>query len=200
MYKNIIIRIFFFVTLISSLTSCWQDEEPVYQAKPRGYFKLSLPKPSYKKYSGTDCPFDFDYSTHAIIKKSTAFQAKPCWLNIEYPTLKATVYLSYVSLEGKNDLEKALSDSYRLTFKHTIKAKGINETLISNKSNHVYGLRYDVKGNSASNFQFLLTDSAKHYMHASLYFYAQPNADSLQPAAEYVIKDLDRMIESFRWH
>jgi gliding motility-associated lipoprotein GldD len=113
--------------------------------------------------------------------------------------MKATVYLSYKSIKAKEELEQALADSYKITFKHTLRAQGIQESRINKPKERVFGLLYDVTGNSASNFQFVLTDSLQHFLHGSLYFYSAPNADSIKPVSDYITRDLGILIDSFRW-
>jgi len=56
-----------------------------------------------------------------------------------------------------------------------------------------------VIGNAASQYQFFLTDSIDHFLVGSLYFYAQPNFDSIYPAAVYLEKDIVHLMETLKW-
>ena len=58
---------------------------------------------------------------------------------------------------------------------------------------------YKVTGNAASSRQFYATDSIHHFLTGSLYFYAKPNYDSIVPAADYLEKDIKRIMESLKW-
>jgi gliding motility-associated lipoprotein GldD len=58
---------------------------------------------------------------------------------------------------------------------------------------------YNVTGNAATNTQFYITDSTKHFMVGSLYFYAKPNYDSIFPAIEFIKKDMVKIMESTQW-
>jgi gliding motility-associated lipoprotein GldD len=180
------------------LLACDDEATLSFAAKPRGYFRITLPTPAYQQFQ-SDCPFEFKHSKIAKMVVATGPRAQKCWYNLEYPGLKATVYLSYKPINKKEDLEQALADSYKITFKHTLRAQGIQESRINKPQERVYGLLYDVAGNSASNFQFVLTDSAQHFLHGSLYFYAAPNADSIKPVSDYITRDLGILIDSFRW-
>jgi gliding motility-associated lipoprotein GldD len=60
-------------------------------------------------------------------------------------------------------------------------------------------MQYIVGGNAASQSQFYLTDSTQHFITGSLYFYARPNFDSILPAANYLEKDIKRIMESLEW-
>jgi gliding motility-associated lipoprotein GldD len=58
---------------------------------------------------------------------------------------------------------------------------------------------YEVGGDAATNSQFYVTDSTRHFVTGSLYFYAKPNYDSILPAASYIKKDIKKIIETFEW-
>lgn len=107
--------------------------------------------------------------------------------------------MSYTAIDAANPLDKLIRDSYKLTFKHTVKADYIDETNVSGKNPHVNGILYDVGGNAASAVQFYITDSSRHFLRGSLYFYASPNADSIAPAVDYFRKDVEHLIETLKW-
>jgi gliding motility-associated lipoprotein GldD len=56
-----------------------------------------------------------------------------------------------------------------------------------------------LKGNTASNLQFTLTDSTRHFLRGALYFDNVPNKDSIAPIANYIRADMVRLMESFEW-
>ena len=58
---------------------------------------------------------------------------------------------------------------------------------------------YQVRGNAATNAQFYATDSTKHFVTGSVYFYAKPNFDSIMPAADYIKNDMQRLMETIQW-
>jgi gliding motility-associated lipoprotein GldD len=92
-----------------------------------------------------------------------------------------------------------MEDARSLAYKHTVKADAIDERIFSNSEKKVYGVLYDIRGNSASSIQFFLTDSTKHYIRGALYFRVEPNKDSLAPAVDFFTKDVIEFIESFEW-
>jgi len=63
----------------------------------------------------------------------------------------------------------------------------------------VYGILYDLKGNTASSVQFYVTDSVKHFLRGSLYFEAVPDADSLAPVINFFRGDIVHLIETLKW-
>jgi len=68
-----------------------------------------------------------------------------------------------------------------------------------NPARNVYGVLYDIKGDAASNIQFIATDSTNHYLRGALYFRAAPNEDSLAPLVKFARKDIEHLIETLRW-
>ena len=197
--KNIILLLHcFIITLLA--TSCQENYTP----KRNGYFRIDFPKQrNFITYNNATCPFTFEYADYGKIQKDSSnteeLHEHPCWFNIIFPEYKSKIYLSYTAISASNPLDKLIKDSYKLTFKHTVKADYIDETNVQGKNPHVSGILYDVGGNAASAVQFYITDSTHHFLRGSLYFYASPNADSIAPAVEYFRKDVEHITETLQW-
>lgn len=194
-----------FIGVLLLLVGCFYAcQETDYTPKPKAYPRLVLPaQHSYQPYASRECPFLFEYSTHARIGKDTVMTGRkapsnPCWLNLQYPDFNATVYLSYKPISKDNSLPRLVEDAHTLNAKHVIKADYIEDSLIVTPSG-ASGLWYSVGGNAASSTQFFLTDSARHFLWASLYFYHQPNEDSIAPVAAYIRQDMEHLLETFKW-
>lgn len=184
MFKKITV----FLLLIFSFIACKNDVLP----KPSGYLRLDYPVANYAHFENKTCPFSFDINEDAIIK------GKPnCSFEIHYPKMKATLYLSYKPVNG--NIKLLLKDAQKLTYDHVIKADDILEQPYINPSQKVYGMFYHVNGNAATNAQFYVTDSTKHFIDCSIYFYTKPNFDSIMPAASYVKNDMRTLMETLKW-
>ncbi|MFM9050958.1 MAG: gliding motility lipoprotein GldD [Bacteroidota bacterium] len=185
---------FFGITIILLLMAgC---EEP-YAPKPRGYFRITLPVHDYSAYEPERCPCIMDISKAAVITPDSGSSNSEYWFNIDYPRYKATIYMSYRPVNS--DIERLTEDCRQLAMKHVAKASAIDEKEFVDESKKVYGLFYDLKGNSASPVQFWVTDSTSNFLRGSLYFYAVPNADSIAPVLQFIREDLRHMVESLRW-
>ncbi len=125
--------------------------------------------------------------------------AKPCWLDIAYPEFNGRIHLSYQAVSSRQQFNRLVEDARTFAFKHTVKATAIDEGVISYPESNVYGVYYSIDGNTASSVQFFLTDSTKNYLRGALYFNEQPRLDSIQPVLDFVKKDIDVMIKSFKW-
>lgn len=176
-----------FILLGITTISCKEDVLP----KPTANLRLEYPKQEYSLYD-KGCAYNFMVNKNAKIEID-----KNCSYKIEYKKMKATVYLTYIPVNG--NIEATLRDAQKLTYKHVIKAEEILEQPFLNPSKKAYGMFYQVGGNAATNAQFYVTDSIKHFVAGSMYFYAKPNYDSLLPAAEYVKKDIKKLMESIEW-
>jgi len=183
--KTFSFLIIFFAAV--SVFSCKKEVLP----KPSGQLRLDYPIAKYAHFEN-DCPFTFDLNSDAVIKEKG-----DCNFEINYPKMKATVYISYKPVN--NDINALLRDAQKLTYEHVIKADDILEQPFINKDSKVYGMFYQVNGNAATNAQFYVTDSLKHFIDCSVYFYAKPNFDSVMPAASYVKNDMQAIMESLRW-
>jgi gliding motility-associated lipoprotein GldD len=117
---------------------------------------------------------------------------------LNFPDFNGTINLTYKEITKENNLNKLIEDAHKMSFKHSKKANYIDEVLISNK-NGVGGLLYNVGGDAASNIQFFLTDTNHHYIRGALYFNNEPNTDSMAPVIDFVKKDLDHFLETFKW-
>ncbi len=175
------------------LLGCGDDPLP----KPKGYLRLEYPEAIYEKAS-IPLPFSFEKNKLAAPVKSVKSSADAKGVDVKYPALKATIYLTYKAIENDN-LDSLLRDAQNLTQKHTIKADEISSNLFENKKEEVYGMFYEIGGDAASQSQFYVTDSINHFVSGSLYFYAKPNYDSIYPASEYLKKDIKRIMESIEW-
>ena len=169
-----------------------------YSPKPRGYFRINFPKKTYRQYE-EGCPFTFVYPQYAKIEPDTKPDAKPCWLNLQFPQFEGTLHLSYEHINSQKEFEQLIEDAHKLSFKHTVKATSIDQGVISYPDWKVYGIYYTIDGNAASSVQFYLTDSTKNYIRGALYFYTEPRLDSIQPVLNFVKQDVNLMIKSFRW-
>ena len=169
-------------------TSCGGDTLP----KPKAYLRLDYPMGKYLPLE-TNCPYTFGYNSLAKLK-----EGKDCSsLMIEYPKMKATIYLNYKPIEG--NLEKLLKDAQTLTYKQVVKADDIREQPFMNPEKKLYGMFYEVGGDAATNAQFYVTDNEKHFLAGSVYFYAKPNFDSIMPAASYLRDDMRNIMETVKW-
>ena len=188
-------------TLILALTlllfaSCSGNHD--YSPKPRGYFRIFYPKKDYQAYDAS-CPFTFIYPKYAFIEPDKNPDAKPCWLNMQFPQFNGTLHLSYEKIASTKEFNELIEDAHKLSFKHTVKATSIDEGVINYPERKVYGIYYTIDGNAASSVQFYLTDSTRNYIRGALYFNSEPRLDSIQPVLRFVKQDVNVMIKSFRW-
>lgn len=181
--------------LLIAFSNCDDDEE-ILSPKPRGYYRIDFPKKHYKLYE-SECPYTFEIPDYSEIGKNKRTGVEPCWLNIEFKKLQATIYLSYKPV--KNNIAQYLEDSHEFANKHQIKATGLDQITILRDSAKVYGLLFDISGNAASAVQFYLTDSTKHFLRGSLYFNSVPNADSLKIVIDFLKIDILHLINTTRW-
>jgi gliding motility-associated lipoprotein GldD len=194
------IPFFLFCVLVLSscflFPSCGDEDDNTIAPKPRAYFRLSFPEKKYVQYD-SNCPFKFEIPVYSKLEKNNYKDAEPCWLDLQIPSLNATLHLTYKEVNG--NLNDYLENTYTYVSKHQVKSSGIREEVIQKDSSKVYGLLYDIGGNAASSIQFFLTDSTTHFLRGALYFNAVPNTDSIKPAIEFIKKDIYRMIETFEW-
>ncbi|MEI7470633.1 MAG: hypothetical protein WCJ85_00145 [Chitinophagaceae bacterium] len=191
-----------------------------YTSKKKGYFKVDFPEKKYLLFEKVGVPYSFEYPAYAnVIKDSTYFDndpESPFWYNIDFPDFNARIFLSYKAVGGKslykikqpngqyvdsfgiNVFDKMVADAFNLTNKNEPVASSKKDSLL-HTPNGITGVSFKLGGNVATARQFFLSDTIKHFIRGALYFSATPNADSIKPMQEFVGRDIDHMINSFRW-
>ena len=173
-----------------ALAACKDDTIP----KPYGNVRLQFPDAEYQDFN-TECPFTFEYSTHAIKKTKDSL----CAYDIYYPNLKATIYLTFEKIE-KDEIRNLIVDAEKAVYEpHTSKAEYIEPKLIVRPKDRVYGTLYELGGESAMNYQFHVTDSVQNFLRGAVYFRSHPKPDSLAPAVDYIRKDVEHLMETLVW-
>lgn len=202
----------FFLTYISC--------NSVYTSKKNGYFHIELPQHAYQQFDKPGFPYAFEYPVYAsVVQDSTYFDDLPendYWVNIDYPQFNARVFLSYKEVGGKapykvkgpngqyidsfgiNQFDKMVDDAFNLTNKNEVLATSIKDSLFQT-ANGVSGVYFKVGGNAATARQFFVSDTVKHFLRGALYFASTPNADSIKPVQDFLIEDMNHLLNTFRW-
>lgn len=170
--------------------------------KPKGHFRIDLPEKSYVRLDDSlvsrNFPFTFEYPAYGRLTFEHDNPDEEGWFNIEFPSYRARIYLTYKDVN--NDFAGLMEQTYRMNVKnHIFKADAISEQAFNNEEEDVHAILYDLKGNTATAVQFYATDSARHYLRGSLYFAAEPDADSLAPVIRFFRDDMIHLIETLEW-
>jgi gliding motility-associated lipoprotein GldD len=185
--------LFFFLVVISMLSSCSHDFLP----KPKGFNRITLPEVAYQALPDT-LPYQFHYSTHAELFPDTSWLSEKYWLDLHYPYFDAVIQLTYKPINKDSLVEGYLDDSYRLTSQHNVKAYSIDERVLYLKSGNIASVT-ELEGDVPTQFQFHITDSTRHFLRGALYFKTATKNDSLAPAIEYIKNDMVHMLNTLRW-
>ena len=167
-------------------TACNEEVLP----KPNAKLRLEYSKPVLSELE-TDY-FSFTYNESAEVKRKNSRV-----LSLKYPEMKGEIFINYRKID--NNIEKLIFEARKLSYEHSAKADGIVEQPFVNEEHKVYGTFFEVTGNAASQAQFYVTDSTKHFLTGSLYFLIKPNYDSIYPAAAYLQNDIRGIMETLRW-
>ncbi len=191
-----------------------------YTSKKTGYYNIPLPSKKYQLFNDSTFPYSFEYPVYAaIVKDSNYLDKNPenvYWRNIDFEKFNAKIFLSYKAIGGKalykikqangtykdsigiNDYDKMINDAFNLTNKNEDKSTGKKDSLFKT-ANNISGILFKLEGDVATQRQFFMTDSTKHFLRGALYFYCTPKADSLRPIVQFLQKDIDHLIETFKW-
>ena len=188
--------------------------------RPYGYFRITPPDTAYMDFASfqlstfnsqpstlhsqpstlhsqlSTYPYTFALSRNAVVQPRLE-PGEQYWINLYYPAFDATIHCSYKPVQG--NLRELTDDALEFVYRNASHASAIPEREYNHPEARVYGVLFDLEGNTASSCQFFLTDSTRHFFRASVYCNCPPNADSLAPVYNYLRTDVIRMVESFEW-
>ena len=187
--KNQKIKFSFFLVFVF-LFSCDQNHKP----KPKGFQRYTLPIPQHET---------INFSDYYLFEKNKI--AKPelnkdlGWLNLSYKKEGAEILITFKQINTPQDLSLYIKESYKLINRHKVKANSILETNIKTIDGK-HAVLIDIKGEVASPFQFITTDSSKNFLRAALYFEKPIKGDSLSPIVDYLKKDMLHVLNTLQWN
>lgn len=188
------------ILFIFLITACKSDE--LASPKPRTFPRIDFPEKKFQKYQNENCSFVFEYPLYARVQKDSLFAGEEtdnlCWFDVVFPEFNGRIHCSYYSLDAQNQLDSLIYDSFALVGRHNIKAKYIKETpLVLDGGGG--GMLFNISGPVASPTQFFVTDSSKHFLRGSLYFYNKVKLDSMRIIHDFVDEDIDHLLQTFYW-
>ncbi len=186
--KNLTILLIFFCF------ACGSD----YLPKPKGYNRIDLPEAAYQPLPDS-LPYFFEYSKHADLLRDSSWITERYWINLYYREMGATIQITYKPVTD-SIIREYLSDSYKLTSQHNVKAYAIEESIIE-LPNGLYASFTELEGEVPTQAQFHITDqdSTDHFLRGALYFRTATKNDSLAPVISYLKQDILHLITSMQW-
>ena len=191
--NNLLIALCFIVLLVSACN----DSKPV--PKPSSFLRTEFPEHSYRPYLS---PQNFRFELADLYMPKSFQQAKTNYSiqEIDLGPLNGTLFLYYLQIPNKDSLPDIINFANDKVDEHKIMADKIDFEQIIQPQKNVYGTFFELKGNVATNFQFYLTDSMKHFLRGEVLLNCRPNYDSLRPTLQYLKTDLKLMLNSFQWN
>jgi len=173
-------------------TACRGDELLI--PRPIANLRVEFPERQYAPLE-LDCPYQFELASYMTAVSPN--HENPCHQDISLGQFNGMLHLSYVPIE--NNLPGLIGYSIDKVREHQVKASAIQDSMIFNPEQRVYGTFYEFYGNAATPFQFHFTDSVNHFIRGTVYFNATPNFDSIYPVLQYIKTDLIHLIGSNKW-
>ena len=184
-----------FVSLLILLTFSGCDND-VLIPKPPTHLMVDLPKHSYKKFKDS-ANYTFEMSNLWDLRFN--FTKQDSLILYLGKKIDGDLHFQYFKIDTVNTLSKLINQTFAKIDYHKIRAKQMVDTSFIINKKRVFGTLYEYIGNSATNFQFYLTDSTNHFVRTELLIRRTPNYDSLQPTLNYIKTDLIHLINSFEW-
>jgi len=188
------------VSLVVLLGSCTSDP-PV--PKPRTFPRMTFPERINNTVRLAECPFTFEFPTYGTIKTQSSFFGEtpphPCWFDIHISDFNADLYISYHEIEVRKDFEDLIRDTYKIAGKINQRSDYMEEIRIKNGAG-IAGMKFLFDGAAASPLHFYMSDTTTHFVKGALYYNERVRPDSLQPATEFILNDIDHLLSTLRWN
>ena len=180
----IMVCVFFSVALVG----CGEREQ---KAVPRrkAYARVELPDTVMRTADGTPLRMMVNASALTSIPR-------PGWLDIAYPTLGATVHVTFTETQGIEELEAVKTNRMERLMLNA----GEGESESGEYSNgHGFNIYIMKSEGTATPVQFLATDDSAWVVSGAAYFDVNPGpgaVDSLRPMVEAVERDIVESLSS----
>jgi gliding motility-associated lipoprotein GldD len=187
-------KIVFLLLLIAcSIISC--DNE-ISIPKPSTHLMVDLPEHSYKPFNDST---NYSFQMSKLWSLRFNFKKQDSLILYLGKQIDGDLHFQYYKIDTLNTLAKLINQTFAKIDYHKVKAQQIKDTTFIFANKRVFGTLYEYIGNSATNYQFYLTDSTNHFVRTELLIRRVPNYDSLQPTLHYIRKDLIHLINTFEW-
>ncbi len=189
------------LAIIALATGC---RPTIFTPKPPGYYKLDTPAShAYRVFNEPGYPFTFEYPAYAnVVRDTVTYTARDpeseYWINVLFPDLSGIINMTYKSITKAQPLDKLNAEAYEMSFFHHEKAAFIDHSEFVT-SDGTDCLIYTIGGNVATRYQFTATDTMHNFLRGALYFDVTPNADSLKPASDFIMRDIEHMLLTLKW-
>ena len=184
------------ISVFWGMVSCGGDDN--YVPKPHAFPKIELPEKVYKTAVIAGSPYEFEIPQYAKISEDARNRGKH-WYNVDFPELNATLHMTYYPFSNWADYDSMVNDTRSLVNKHLQKAEDIVEDPVELYNPKLHGVIFHIEGNTASNLNFYVTDSAKHFLRGALYFNVQTEPDSIMPVFKFLEKDVQHVLKTIKW-
>ncbi len=184
------------ISVFWGMVSCGGDDN--YVPKPHAFPKIELPEKVYKAAVIAGSPYEFEIPQYAKISEDARNRGKH-WYNVDFPELNATLHMTYYPFSNWADYDSMVNDTRSLVNKHLQKAEDIVEDPVELYNPKLHGVIFHIEGNTASNLNFYVTDSAKHFLRGALYFNVQTEPDSIMPVFKFLEKDVQHVLKTIKW-
>ena len=110
------------ILFLCLLVSCG---EKAITPKPRGFYRIDMPKASYVDFTSEELPYSFSVSRLANVELPL-LSVSGDWINLAYESLNAKIYCSYKKIRAV-DLVTMDEESRELVSRSAVKACMIKE-------------------------------------------------------------------------
>lgn len=190
------------VIILAATIFAYCGDSTNYIPKPKTFPRIDFPQKAYKEFNPSGNPYSFEIPVYSSMDKdaSGVYTLQPYWYNLNFKPFNATLHLTYHRFENFNVFDSLLYNTRKLVKKHIQKAEDIEEVKIQTYNSKLRGVFFNIEGNTATNLNFYITDSSHQFIRGALYFNQKTTSDSIAPVFQYMKKDVEHLIKTFKWN
>ena len=141
-----------------------------YKPKPKGYNQIQFPEKKFEQITVSNV-----YSFKKNFQANHEVDNERLWVTLNYEKLNAEILI---------------------TPKKILNYSELNEFVTPKKTHAVL---FEIKGEVASPYQFITTDSTRNFLRAALYLDNPVANDSIMPVIEYLKNDVNHILNTLVW-
>jgi len=194
--KRVYIPVFFAVAAaltFSAFLLCGCKRE--YAPKPYGFPRIDRDSVTYVSFAQSDFPLKFDIPSDARAELRRN-ETSSVWIDISYPEYAATLYCTYIPLNGTGAAAEQRAKATEFVYLHASRASSIEA--VSFEGEEIAATIYRLYGKVATPVQFVADDGNAFLLRGAFYFNYDVEPDSVAPVVQYVEEDVRRLVESLK--
>lgn len=176
-------QLYIIIAVVAAIVAGCGHKEPAPVPRRRAFVRVELPDTAMRPVTGIPL--------HMLVNASAqASSPRPGWLDIVYPTLGATLHLTFTEAHGLQELEAVKANRMQRLMLNAGEGESESAEFSNGHGFNIYIMKAE---GTSTPLQFLATDDSAWVVSGAAYFDVKPGpatVDSLSPMVDAVQRDI----------